>query len=175
MSQSIEIAENHRSGATVMTSRLSLGWTLVALLSLAPGRLIAGPEECLSRQSNAEVAACANQFGPNSSSTRARSGKPSDPSGSRSVQASVAVEPRAVLVARGGKPAPAPEPQGPKFDVDREVLTNTIIAGTVGGTLLVLAAFGIWRWRSTLKRSCPWCAARISRTVRSCPRCFRAI
>ena len=81
---------------------------------------------------------------------------------------------RTVAVNRGPKPAPAPAPEAPTFTVDRTMLTNTIVAGAVGGSLLILVALGAWRWGSTLKKACPYCGSRVSRSATSCRRCFRA-
>jgi hypothetical protein len=67
-------------------------------------------------------------------------------------------------------------PEGmPTFAVDRAALTNTIIASAIGGSLLVLVALGLWRWRSTLSKACPYCDAKMARTAHACRRFFRAV
>jgi hypothetical protein len=82
---------------------------------------------------------------------------------------------RTVAVYRGPKPPPAPEPESPTFAVDRAALTNTVIAGAVAGSLLVLIALGFWRWGSTLTKACPYCRSKMGRSARSCRFCFRAV
>jgi hypothetical protein len=158
-----------------MASRYLLVWPLAATLSLASGSLFAGPEECLTRGGNVEVAACANQYGPGTPSSRPRSAPVKEVPRALPVPTRAEPELQTVAVSRGGKAPPTLEPEGPKFAVDRGILNDTVIAGAVGGTLLVLVAVALWRWGSTLKRACPWCASKISRSARSCPRCFRAI
>ncbi len=161
-----------------MISRRYLGWMLAAALSLPHGGLLAAPEDCLSRGNNAEIAACANQYNPGSATPRARPASPTPSSPqlrSVPVQAGSQNELRTVTVAPGGNAPPAPEPEGLKFEVDRKVLTYTVILGAVGGILLILAGIGFWSWGASLKRSCPWCASKISRSVHACPRCFRAV
>jgi hypothetical protein len=79
-----------------------------------------------------------------------------------------------VVIARAA-PAPAPEPPAPAFAVDRQLLTNTVVAGAVAASLLVLATLGFWRWGATLRRDCPWCASKISKSAHTCSHCFRVV
>jgi len=153
-----------------------LAWVLSALISLAPASLLAAPAECLKYPDNPSVAACANQYGygPSAAGLRAHSTSAQAQPAGRAVVGKDA-ELRTVAVNRGPKPVPAPEPQAPTFTVDRTMLTNTIVAGAVGGSLLILVALGAWRWGSTLKKACPYCGSRVSRSATSCRRCFRAL
>lgn len=158
-----------------MTCRC-VGWVLSVGLSLASGSLLAAPAECLSYPDNPRVAACANQYGygPSAAGTRSRSTATPAQATGQPVAAGKEPEFRTVMVNRGPKPAPAPEPEPPTFAVDRTMLTNTVVAGAVGGLLLIVAALGAWRWSSTLKKACPYCSTKVSRSATSCRRCFRA-
>ena len=156
--------------------RHCLGWVLAATLSLPLGGLLAAtPEECLTYPDNPRVAACANQFGPGSPGPRSRAAPTQALPRTRSVSVGPDTELRTVAVVPGGKARPAPEPEPQHFAVDRAALTNTIIAGAIGGSLLVLVALGFWRWGSTLTKACPYCGAKMSRSAHACRRCFRAV
>jgi hypothetical protein len=155
--------------------RRCLGWTLSALISLGSASLLAAPDECLKYPDNPSVAACANQYGygPSAAGPRPRSSAaPAQPG--HSVAGAKDAELRTVAVNRGPKAPPPPEPEPPRFAVDRTMLTNTVVAGAIGGLLLILVALGGWRWASTLKKACPYCGAKVSRSAASCRRCFRA-
>ena len=146
------------------------------MLSLSSGSLLAGPEDCLTFRDNPHVAACANQYGPGSSTSRSRPAPSPVASQARAVQTAADSDLRTVAVIRGGKP-PTPIPEEPPrqtFAVDRTALTDTVIAGAVGGSLLVLVALGVWRWSRKLTKSCPYCGSKMSLSARSCRRCFRA-
>jgi hypothetical protein len=157
-------------------TRRCFRWALAATLSLVSGSLLAAPNECLSYPDNPRVAACANQYGygPSAAGLRPRS-TPSAQPAARPVLAGNDSELRTVSVDRGPKPAPPPEPEPVTIAVDRTMLTNTVVASAIGGALLIVVAFGAWRWRSTLTKACPYCSARISRSATSCRRCFRAL
>jgi hypothetical protein len=153
------------------------GWVLFAGLSLMSGSLLAAPDECLTYPDNPLVAACANQYGygPSAAGPRPRStAAPAQPA-DRPAPAGKDSELRAVAVNRAPKPAPAPEPEPQHFAVDRTMLTNTVVAGAVGGLLLIVVALGAWRWGSTLKKACPYCGTKLGRSATSCRRCFRAL
>lgn len=159
-----------------MTRRCCLGRVLSAVISLASAGLLAAPGECLKYPDNPSVAACANQYGygPSAAGPRPHSTPGQAQPAGRAVVVGKDAELRTVAVDRGPKPAPAPAPEAPTFTVDRTMLTNTIVAGAVGGSLLILVALGAWRWGSTLKKACPYCGSRVSRSATSCRRCFRA-
>jgi hypothetical protein len=55
------------------------------------------------------------------------------------------------------------------------LLTNTVVAGAVAASLLILATLGFWRWGATLRRDCPWCGSKISKAAHTCSRCFRVV
>ena len=150
-------------------------WILAATLALSSGSLPAAPVECLSYSDNPRVAACANQYGygPSAAGLRPRSSTPAEPA--RSVPVGKDAELRTVAVNREPKPAPPPEPGPLTFDVDRSGLINTVLAGAAGALLLVLAAFGVWRWGPTLKKACPYCGSKLGLKATSCRRCFRAV
>ena len=160
-------------------ARYALGWVLVALLSLTVGRAQAAPDECLSYRDNPSVAACANKYGygPAAAGLRPRSSAAQPNTAARSVPAGPGSEFRTVAVIPGGRPAPAkaPEPESPIFEIDTAVLTNTIIAGVIAGSLLILAALGAWRWGSTMTKACPYCGAKMARSSHACRSCFRAV
>ena len=161
-----------------MTRRAGLTWFAVAsAVTLASGTVVAAPQDCLSYGDNPRVAACANQYGygPSAAGPRPRSTPATAQPTNRPVPAGKDSELRTVVVNRGPKPAPPPEPEPPTFAVDRTMLTNTVVAGAIGGSLLVLVAFGAWRWGSTLKKACPYCGTKMSRSATSCRRCFRAL
>ena len=150
-----------------------LGLALAVALSLPSGSVPAAPDECLRYSDNPAVAACANQYGPGSPGPRTRTTSVAAPS-TRSVPVRPDSDLRAVAVTPGGKPPPAPEPEAISFPIDREALTGTIVAGAVGGSLLILVALGAWRWSLTLTKSCAFCGAKLGRSARTCRRCFRA-
>jgi len=161
-----------------MTRKRVLDCLLSATLSLPFGSLLAAaPADCLTYPDNPRVAACANQFGSVSPGQRPRSNPaPALPQPqAKSVPAGMNTELRAVAVNPGGKPRPAPEPEPQTFAVDRTALTDTIVAGAIGGSLLVLVALGFWRWRSSLSKACPYCGSKMARTAHACRRCFRAV
>jgi hypothetical protein len=135
----------------------------------------AAPADCLTYRNNPQVAACANQYGPSGGGYRPKSTPTPTPAVALSVAVGKDSELRTVAVNRGPKPPPAPEPESPTFVVDRAALTNTVIAGAVGGSLLVLVALGFWRWGSTLTKACPYCSSKMRRSARSCRSCFRAV
>lgn len=177
------VATSLRAFRVVAMTRRCFGWVLSATLSLGSGSLSAAPEECLGYPDNPRVAACANHqygYGPSAAGPRPRStpgtatpatAQPAN----RPVQAGKDSELRTVVVNRGPKPPPPPEPEPPTFAVDRTMLTNTVVAGAVGGSLLILVALGAWRWGSMLKKACPYCGTKMSRSATSCRRCFRAL
>lgn len=163
--------------AVAMTRRC-FGWVLSATLSLTSGSLSAAPEECLGYPDNPRVAACANQYGygPSAAGPRPRSTSANASPAGGSVPTAKDSELRTVAVNRAPKPSPpAPEPGAPTFAIDRTMLTNTVVAGAVGGLLLILVSLGAWRWSSMLKKACPYCSAKMSRSATSCRRCFRAL
>ena len=164
------------TGVVLMTRGRCLGWVLTATLSLPFGSLSATPQDCLAYKDNPHVAACANQYGygPSAAGLRPRSADAPARPRAQPIQTTSDSELRTVAVVRGGKPPPAPEPEGPTFAVDRTVLTNTVVAGAVGASLLVLVAMGVWRWSLTLTKKCPYCDSKMSRSAHSCRRCFRA-
>ncbi|MEO8676895.1 MAG: hypothetical protein ABI569_15075 [Casimicrobiaceae bacterium] len=160
----------------MMTRRRCAGWMLTATLSLPFGGLLAvTPEECLTYPDNPRIAACANRFGPGSTAPQPRTAPAQALPRTRSVPVALDTELRTVAVIPGGKSRPAPEPEPQRFAVDRAALTNTIIAGAIGGSLLVLVALGFWRWGSTLTKACPYCGTKMSRSAHACRRCFRAV
>ena len=156
--------------------RQCLGMTLAVVLSLFSGRLLAAPAECLRYPDNPSIAACANQYSPGSPVPGPRPTPLAQPR-TQSVPVGPDTELRTVAVVVGGKatPQPAPVPEGPMFEVDRAALTNTIIAGAVAGSLLILVAIGFWRWGSTLTKACPYCGTKMNRSAQACRRCFRAV
>ncbi len=158
-------------------TRRCFGWVLSALLSLGSGSLSAAPDECLGYPDNPRVTACANRYGygPSAAGPRPRSTPGTAQPGNQPVPASKDSELRTVAVSRGPKPPPPPEPEPPTFAVDRTMLTNTVVTGAVGGSLLILVALGAWRWGSMLKKACPYCGTKMSRSATSCRRCFRAL
>lgn len=162
-----------------MTRDRCLYRVLTATLFLASGGLWAvAPGDCLTYPDNPRVASCANQYGPSGGGYRPRitpAPAPTQPT-TDSVAMGNDSELRTVAVNRAPKPAaPAAQPEGPMFAVDRAVLTNTVIAGAVGGSLLVLVALGFWRWGLTLTKACPYCSSKMSRTAQSCRSCFRGV
>jgi hypothetical protein len=158
-------------------TRRCFGWVLSATLPLVSGSLLAAPDECLGYPDNPRVAACANHYGygPSAAGPRPRSTPGTAQPTNRSVPAGKDSELRTVVVNRGPKPAPPPEPEPPTFAVDRTMLTNTVVAGAIGGSLLILVALVAWRWGSMLKKACPYCSTKMSRSATSCRRCFRAV
>lgn len=150
-------------------------WALAATLSLPFGSVLGAPADCLNYRDNPQVAACANAYGPSTTTPRPHAAPVAPAPVTRSVQVGATSDLRAVAVVPGGKLPAAPEPPPQTFLVDRAALTNTIIAGAIGGCLLVLVALGAWRWGSTLKRACPHCGSKISRSARSCRHCFRSV
>jgi hypothetical protein len=158
-------------------TRRCFGWVLSATLSLGSGSLSAAPAECLGYRDNPRVAACANQYGygPSAAGPRPRSTPGTAQPTNQPVPAAKDSELRTVAVNRGPKPPPPPEPEPQTFAVDRTMLTNTVVAGAVGGSLLILVALGAWRFGSMLKKACPYCSTKMSRSATSCRRCFRAL
>jgi hypothetical protein len=152
----------------------NLGLALAAAFALPWGNAFAAPDECLRYPDNPTVAACASQYGPGSPGPRARGSAAAQP-GNRSVPVKLGSELRTVAVVPGGPPPPAPEPPPPTIAVDHEALIYTIVAGAVGASLLILAAFGAWKWSATLTKPCPYCGARLSRSAHACRSCFRAV
>jgi hypothetical protein len=149
---------------------------LSATLVLASGSLwAAAPADCLTYRNNPQVAACANQYGPSGGGYRPKSMPTPTPPAALSVALGKDSELRTVAVNRGPKPPPAPEPESATFAVDRAALTNTVIAGAIGGSVLVLVALGFWRWGSKLTKACPYCSSKMGRSARSCRFCFRAV
>jgi len=150
---------------------------IFAGLSLMYGSLLAAPEECLTYPDNPRVAACANQYGygPSAAGPRPRATAAPAPQASQPAPAGKDSELPTVAVNRAPKPAPAPGPEPEHFAVDTTMLTNTVVAGAVGGLLLVVVALGAWRWGPTLKKACPYCGTKLSRSATSCRRCFRAL
>jgi len=158
------------------------GWRFFAIaLALGPGSGVAAPDDCLAYRDNPHVAACANQYGHGSA---ARSRGPNlasimpTPATSSGVRVITDPELKSVPVVIARKvpvPEPAPVPESPMFAVDRQVLTNTVVIGAIGGSLLILVALGAWRFGSSLLKDCPWCSSRISKSAQTCPRCFRAL
>lgn len=167
-----------------MTPRATLGSMIAAAaITLASGSATAAPQDCLTYRDNPHIAACANQYGQSGSPARSRTAAtPGQPVLAPSVQpaaARVVADPELksvpVVVAVKAASGPAPEPEAPKFTVDRQVLTTTVVIGAIAGSLLILVALGFWRWGLTLLKNCPWCATKISRSAHTCPSCFRAI
>ncbi len=159
-----------------MTSRRGLEHALSAALFVASGSLwAAAPADCLTYPDNPRIAACANQYGPSGGGYRPKSTPAPAVAAPKSEPVGKDSELQTVAVNRGPKPPPAPEPEAPVFAVDRAALTNTVIAGAIGGSLLVLVALGFWRWGSTLTKACPYCGVKVSRSAHSCRSCFRAV
>jgi hypothetical protein len=108
---------------------------------LASGSLwAAAAGDCLTYPDNPRVAACANQYGPSGGGYRPKSTPTATPPATLSVAVGKDSELRTVAVNRGPKPPPAPEPESPTFAVDRAALTNTVIAGAVGGSVVLVAS-----------------------------------
>jgi len=123
-------------------ARYAMGWVLATLLCLALGRASAAPDECLNYRDNPSVAACANKYGygPAAAASRPRSSAAAPAIvAPRSVPVGSSSELLTVAVVPGGRPAPAPapEPERAVFDVDSAILTNTIVAGVIAGSLLM--------------------------------------
>ncbi len=154
------------------------GWLgcLAVAASLGGSAAAAAPADCLSYRDNPQVAACANQYGPNGPSRRPAASVAVAPSPSARMVADAELRSVPVVIAAKAAPATtAAAPETPSFTVDRQILTNTVVVGALSGTLLMLVAFGFWRWGATLVKDCPWCASKISRSAHTCPRCFRAL
>ncbi len=163
------------SGAFDMTFRG--GWAgLVLAAVLGWGHAAAAPGDCLAYRDNPHVAACANQYGPSGAPRNSAAALPAPaPQSARAMADGELRSVPVVVAAKAAPAAPPPPPETPLFTVDRKVLTYTVVAGALAGTLLVLVALGAWRWGSTLVKDCPWCASKISRSAQTCPRCFRAL
>jgi hypothetical protein len=161
-----------------MTLRRLLGWML-ALATCAPiGGAIAGPEECLSLRANAAVATCANRFGPATGSNPASASHMSQQIAFRQAGGDEQAQLRSVPVFQARTPEPLEsvrEPERPRYEIDRSWLTTTVIGGVIGGCALVMFGIGVWRWRISLTKACPYCSTRLSLDAKACRGCFRAV
>jgi hypothetical protein len=159
-----------------MKRRRCVGAALCAILGLTCCQASAEPSDCLALRDNAQVAACANQYGLGAAATSWRAGHEPKPAIARAAKTVAGDEPIAIPVVRAAQPAPAPAVEAPaRFTLDRSALTETMLAGAAGSALLVLTGLGLWRLGSNLRRACRWCGAKIARSAHTCPHCFRAV
>jgi hypothetical protein len=159
-------------GAAVKMPRHVSGWRVAAILFAVSGPLSAAPEECLSFRANAEVASCANRYAPNSTSPRPRSEPASTPR--QASQGGRNPDLRTVpVVPKSAKTVVSPEPESPTLATIQDERKQTIVASAVGGSLLVLVGYMIWRAGSAGKLSCRWCGAPIARNAKTCKFCLR--
>ena len=159
-----------------MTLRRLLGWML-ALATCAPiDGVIAGPEECLSLRANAAVATCANRYGAGTASATPLQMSQQVALSQMGVDEPVQLRSVPVFKAKPSEPLETMrEPDRSRYEVDRSWLTTTVIAGVIGGCALVMFGIGVWRWRMSLSKACPYCSTRLSLDATACRGCFRAV
>jgi hypothetical protein len=154
-----------------------IGWLLALSVWLPIDGAIAGPEACLSRRGNAEVAACANQYGPGTPEARARPAQQANEVAVEKARNDPNWQLQSIAVGRAptAQPQPQTESTRSRFEADHSALVNTVIAAVIGALVLTLVAFGLWRWRSKFLRACRYCGARMSLDANACRHCFRAV
>jgi hypothetical protein len=153
------------------TTRLLLACAIAA--SFEPAH--AGPEECLTLRDNTAVAGCAHKYAPGSSANVAPTVRPAvKPTPPQPIQ--VAEQFQLFPVPTPGPRAVAQVRESPQVvaERDRSELIRRSEMGAVGLAAMGLV-FGVWRWRSTMVKSCSYCGSRLSPGAAVCKRCFRSV
>ena len=132
------------------------------------------PEDCLTLRDNIAVAGCADKFAPGTSATMAPS-----------VRQSMRLTHQPILAAEQWLLFPVPTGTGkvvaskreaPEVvaERDRSELIRRSEIGAVGLAAMGLV-FGVWRWRSSLIKTCSFCGTRVTPGSAVCKRCFRSV
>jgi len=157
-----------------MTSRVGLHLLLATWVAAGAGIAHAGPEECLTLRDNVAVAGCAHKYAPGTPVTAA----PAPRAAIRPPHQPIQTAEQWLLF-----PVPSPvshtvepsrEPQPFIFSRDRSELIARAEMGAVVLAGLGLA-FGIWRWRASMVKTCSFCGTRILPGTAVCKRCFRSV
>jgi hypothetical protein len=157
-----------------MTRRRSTRWLLACAISASCGTAVAGPEECLTLGDNIAVAGCAQKYAPGT------------PTVAPTMRPAVKATPnQPIQVAEKWLLFPVPDPGAhviaparvaPEVmaERDRTELIRRSEIGAVGLAAMGLV-FGVWRWRSSMIKTCSYCGTRVTPGAAVCKRCFRSV
>lgn len=156
-----------------MTRCHSMRLLLACSVAASFGTAHAGPEDCLTLRDNIAVAGCADKFAPGTSPAI----KPSVRQTTRETHQPIQAAEKWLLF-----PVPsttvkiAPKREAPEViaERDRSELIRRSEIGAVGLAALGLV-FGIWRWRSSMIKTCSFCGMRVAPGSAVCKRCFRSV
>lgn len=166
-------AAAHRTGETAIAQRRLIGWVLA--MSLSIDGAIAGAEACLSCRGSADATVYANQQGPGTPEAQARSARPATQVATGQARNDPNWQLQAVPVRRAPTAQRKCESSLLTVEADRTALISMVAAGVVGGFVLILVAFGVRRWRSTISKVCRYCGTKKSRDARAGRHCFHAL
>jgi hypothetical protein len=158
-----------------MTRRHSMRLLLACSVAASFGTAHAGPEDCLTLRDNIAVAGCADRYAPGTSATLAPSVRQPTRTAHQPIQTAEQWLLHPVPTARTSA-AVAPKRETPEVvaERDRSELIRRSELGAVGLAAMGLV-FGVWRWRSTMIKSCSYCGTRVTPGSAVCKRCFRSV
>ena len=137
------------------------------------GTAHAGPEDCLTLRDNIAVAGCADKFAPGPSPAAAPSARQTTREMHQPIEAA---EKWLLFPVPSATVKVAPKREAPEVIAarDRSELIRRSEMGAVGLAGLGLV-FGVWRWRSSMIKTCSYCGTRAVSGSAVCKRCFRSV
>ena len=157
-----------------MTRHRSTRWLLACSVAASLDTAYAGPEECLTLRDNIAVAGCAHKYAPGSPATAAPAARPSARSAHQPIRA--AEQWMLFPVPTAGPRTVAQVREAPEVvaERDRSELVRRSEIGAIGLAAMGMV-FGVWRWRSSMIKTCSYCGTRVTPGSAVCKRCFRTV
>ena len=157
-----------------MKRRQSMRLLLACSVAASTGTAYAGPEDCLTLRDNVAVAGCADKYAPGTPATLSPSVRQATRVTHQPIQTAEQWLLFPVPTSTPKVVAPRRESSEVVAERDRSELIRRSEIGAVGLAAMGLV-FGVWRWRSSMVKSCSYCGTRVTPGSSVCKRCFRSV